>query len=50
METEEDEKINMVKQFLEGYLLDYEQYCFEEAWKDIRSLSFIPFSMIKKGI
>jgi len=32
-ETNAQEKLNLLKQYLESYLLEYETFCFEEAWK-----------------
>ena len=39
----------MIKKFLEKYMLDYELYCYEQAWKELEGYKNLN-EMIKKII
>ena len=45
-EENQENKKTMIKKFIEKYLLDYEIYCYEEAWKELEQFD-LP-EMIKK--
>jgi hypothetical protein len=45
-EDSEESKKLMIKKLIEKYLLDYEIYCYEEAWKELEEYQLSV--MIKK--
>jgi hypothetical protein len=49
-ETDELEKQNLIKKYLETYLLDYESHCFEEAWNELTAPNAKDLTLLKEGI
>ena len=49
-DNSETDKFDLLKKYLEGFLLDYELYCFEEAWKELSMSSNRDFALLKQGI
>ena len=39
-----------MRQFLEGYLLDYECFCFDDAWSEITTSNRNIFDLVREGI
>jgi len=49
-DTDDLEKKNMIKQYLEKYILEYEAFCFEEAWKELNHNLTSTITTLVQGI
>ena len=49
-EMDEQEKKNLIKKYLEKYLLEHEVYCYEEAWKELNGSLKKTIDTVLEGI